>query len=91
MAQRHYFQIKAKRNLLSTLIGFLKLRKQRVVLNGQLSSWSNIESGVPQGSILVRLLFLVYINYLLEGIITPGSLQTMFHFFLWTKFKLVSN
>ena len=34
-------------NLLTTLSDFLKLIKQRVVLNGQLSSWSNIESGVP--------------------------------------------
>ena len=33
-------------NLLSTLTYFLKLRKQRVVLNGQPSSWSNIESGI---------------------------------------------
>ena len=32
--------------LLSTLTDFLKLRKQRVVLNGQPSSWSNIESGI---------------------------------------------
>ena len=40
-------------NLLNTLTDFLKLRKHRVVLNGRLSSWSNIESGVSQGSILV--------------------------------------
>ena len=39
-------------NLSSTLTDFLKLRKQRVMLNGQLFSWSNIESGMPQGSIL---------------------------------------
>ena len=58
-------------NLLSTLIDFLKLRKQRVVLNGQLSSWSNIETGVLKGSILGQLLlfsFLVYINDLSDGI-----------------------
>ena len=44
-------------NLLDTLTGFLKLRKQRVVLNGQLSSWSTIESGVPQGYILSQLCY----------------------------------
>ena len=33
-------------NLLSTFTDFLKLRKQRVVLNGQPSSLSNTESGI---------------------------------------------
>ena len=61
-------------NLLSTLTDFLKLRKQRVVLNGQLSSWSNIETGVPQGSILGPLLFLVYINGLSDGLTTNARL-----------------
>ena len=54
-------------NLLTTLTDFLKLRKQRVLLNGQLSSWSKIETGVPQGSILGPLLFLIYINNLSDG------------------------
>ena len=61
-------------NLLSTLTDFLTLRKQRVVLNGQLSSWSNIESGVPQRSILGSLLFLIYINDLSEGLTTNAKL-----------------
>ena len=57
-------------NLLSTLTDFLNFRKQRLVLNGQLSSWSNIESGVPQGSILGPLFFLIYLNDFSEGLTT---------------------
>jgi len=37
----------------------VKNRKQRVVLNGASLSWSEELSGVPQGSILGLLLFLI--------------------------------
>ena len=47
---------------------FLSDRFQRVLLNGPTSKCLQIKAGVPRGSILGTLLFLVYINDLLEGL-----------------------
>ncbi len=51
------------RGKLLTWIGsFLLNRRHRVLIDGTSSEWSDVTSGVPQGSILGPLIFIIYIN-----------------------------
>ena len=47
---------------------WLPYRRQRVIVYGEISNWKSVLSGVPQGSVLGHILFLIYINYLEDDI-----------------------
>jgi len=83
MEYRKAFDTVPHQRLLTKLKGFglgvglmkwigslLSNRLMRVMVNGQYSSWSVVVSGVPQGSILGPLLFLLFVNDIPDWIIT---------------------
>ena len=48
--------------VLNWIRGFLTKRHQRVIINGSLSEEAAVSSGIPQGSVLGPILFVMYIN-----------------------------
>ena len=55
-------------NILNWINTFLNNRRQHVLINGICSEWKKVLSRVPQGSVIWPILFVIYINDIIDNL-----------------------
>ena len=60
-------------HILQWITSYLTERKQKVVINGETSETASVLSGVPQGSVLGPLFFLIYVDGVMNLPVSGGS------------------
>ena len=71
------YEIGVRGELLEWFKNYLFNRKQKVVISGQTSEILDVKAGVPQGSILGPVLFLIYINPFTDSVPGGSDCETM--------------
>ena len=72
-----------KEDLLCWFKSYLSNRTQRVMIKDALSRIGHLHAGVPRGSVLGHLMFLIFINDITDEIVGLGRLFCRWHVY-WT-------